>query len=340
MNGNEKAERKPGKKKKRRLIRRLTVLAVLLVIVGGFGFLVIRKLQRDNTVTYDAYTTTVGTISNSLSYSGSMQLINSTTYTADADAKVREVYVSTGDSVKNGDRLVRLSNGTTVTAEFDGRINMLNAAKGDEVKKDDSLVQVTDFDNMQVSFRIGESDISQVSAGQSVRVTVASAGATFNSTVKSIDYSTYSGNNVAYYTAVVDVDTSGKNIYPGMQATVTIPKEEAKDVVILKMDAISTAMDNSAFVYVRQEDGTMARQPVTVGVSNGNYVEIKDGIGDGETVYAVAKKEETETGLFAGLFSTQQVNPPAGGWNRNSGGGSNGGNGSGRPSGTGGGSGR
>ena len=122
-----------------------------------------------------------------------------------------------------------------------------------------------------------------------------------------------------------------------------------KDVVILKMDVISTALDNSAFVYVQQEDGTMAQQPITVGVSNGNYVEIKEGLADGDTVYVVAKKEESETGLFAGLFGTTQVNAPAGGFPGGGGGGSGsgfpnfggGGNGgSGRPSGFGGGSGR
>ena len=314
------------------------MLAVLLVLIGGIGFLVVRKLQRDYTVTYDAYTTTIGTISNSLSYSGSMQLINNATYAAEDTAKVREVYVTVGDQVKKGDKLMRLSDGTTLTAEFDGTVNKVEAEKGDEVKKDSTLVQVADFSKMQVSFRIGESDISEVAVGQSVRITVASAGATFDSTVKSIDYASYSGNNVAYYTAVTEVDTSGvADIYPGMQATVTIPKEEVKDVVILKMDAISTSMDNSAFVYLQAEDGTMTEQPITVGVSNGNYAEIKEGLSDGETVYVAAKVEEKDTGLFAGLFGTTQVSAPSGGSfpgfsGGGSGGGSGGSGGSGRPS--------
>ena len=326
-----------NRKKNRRRVRRLIVWLVVLVLLGGTGFLVVRKLQRDYTVTYDAYTTTVGTISNSLSYSGSMQLINSTTYTADAAVKVREIYVSVGDSVREGDRLIRLSNGSTVTADFNGKINKIAVEKDEEVEMDAELIQLVDFGNMEVSFRIGESDISQVSIGQNVRVTVASADATFESTVKSIDYASYSGNNVAYYTAVVDVDTSSTTgIYPGMQATVTIPKEEVRDVVILKMDAISTARDNSAFVYVQAEDGTMTEQPITVGVSNGNYAEIKEGLSEGETVYVAVQVEEQETGLLAGLFTTQRVNQPSGSGFRpdfSSGGGSGGGSGGERPSG-------
>ena len=55
----------------------------------------------------------------------------------------------------------------------------------------------------------------------------------------------------------------------------------------------------------------MEEVPVTVGVSNGNYVEIKEGVTSGETVYKVAEKEEQATGLaalFSGMFSNQQVN--------------------------------
>lgn len=69
----------------------------------------IRKLRRDNTVTYDTYTTSIGTISNSLSYSGSMQLINSATYTADEKVLVRDVYVAAGDKVKKTVRWFRSS---------------------------------------------------------------------------------------------------------------------------------------------------------------------------------------------------------------------------------------
>ncbi len=274
---------------------------------------------------YDGYTASRGTISNALSYTGSLQLVNSQTCAASSACKVREVYVAVGDLVKEGDRLVRLSSGETLKADFDGRVNKVDVEKGDEVKAGDPLVQVADFGRMRVSFRIGEGDINEVSLGQACRVTVSSVGATFQSSVATIDYASYSGNNVAYYTATVDLDTSGSDrVYPGMQATVTLPKEEAENVVILRMDAVSTARDNTAFVYKQQADGTMAEVPVAVGVSNGNYVEIREGVAEGETIYAVAKKKDTVSGLaalFQNSFGSQRVNQPQGmgNWNRNNG---------------------
>ena len=319
--------RKQKGRKKRKWVRRLILTLVLLCALGLWGWNTVSKLQADYTVTYDPYVATTGSISNSLSFTGTMQLVNSATYTAPADTKVREVYVAVGQRVKDGDRLMRLANGTTVEAEFDGTVTAVEAEKGDEVKSGAALVGVADFDHMRVSVRVGESDIASVKVGQACRVSVSSAGAGYDSTIGKIDYVSYTGNNVAYYTTTVDVDTSGtENIYPGMQATVTIPLQEAKDVIVLKMDALSTARDNTAFVYKEAADGTMESCPVTVGVSNGNYVEIQSGVADGETVYAVAEQEEELTGLaglFSSMFSSQQVNRPGGGnggernWNRN-----------------------
>ena len=326
----KKTEKIQKPRKKRMRIRRLIITLILLCAAGLWGWSTFSSLRAEYTVTYNPYTATTGSISNSLSFTGAMQLVDSATYTAGADTKVREVYVSSGDAVKDGEKLLRLANGETVKAEFDGTVTALEVEKGSEVKAGDTLAAVADFDHMQVSVRVGESDIASVSAGQPCRVTVSSAGAVYDSTISKIDYVAYTGNNVAYYTTTVDVDTSGtQNIYPGMQATVAVPLEEANNVTVLKMEALSTARDNTAFVYKEAADGTMERVPVTVGVSNGNYVEIREGVAAGETVYAVAAQEEQATGLaglFSSMFSRQQVNRPGStpgsnrerNWNRDS----------------------
>ena len=316
---NAAAEKQEGKKKKkgrkRRIVKRLIWTLVILLVVGVAVWSIYSKLRAEYKVTYDPYTATTGSISNSLSFTGSMQLINSATYTASSDCKVKEIYVAVGDKVKEGDKLIRLSGGETIEAEFDGTVSSIEVEKGDELKAEATLLTVADFDHMVVSVRVGESNITQVSVGQSCKVAVSSVGASFEASIDTIDYASYSGNNVAYYTAKVNVDTSeAENVWPGMQATVTITLDEAKDVTVLKMDALSTARNNTAFVYKENADGEMEEVSVTVGVSNGNYVEIKDGVTAGETVYKIAEKEEEATGLaalFSGLFTNRQVNRPS-----------------------------
>ncbi len=313
------AEKKRQKRKKKKTVRKLFVTAVVLCILGIAGFVTVRKLQADYRIIYDPYTAATGSITNSLNYSGTMQLVSNKMYTSPSDAKVREIYVTEGSRVEQGDKLMRLSDGTTLSAEFDGTVNRILAEKGDEVKNNSNLIQLVDFDHMQVSFRIGESNVRDVAAGQAVLINVASVSAAFEANIKSIDYSSYSGNNVAYYTAVADVDTSAVDyIYPGMQATITMVKEEAKDAVILKMDAISTAQDNTAFVYVQDEDGNMREQAITVGISNGNFAEIRSGLKDGDIVYAVRKEEQTSfAGILAEIFGNTRVNTPTGGFGNN-----------------------
>lgn len=311
-------------KKKRRILRKLLLLLIVLAVIAGGALYAYESLRQKYTITYTSYTATTGSISNALSFSGSMSLIDNTTYTAPTDGTIRAVYVAVGDQVKTGDKLIRLSTGDTITADFDGRVNALKVEEGDKVSGGDdtsagtALIQVADFDHMKVSIRVDEYDIADVSLGQRCTVTATATEKTFQSTIEEIDYISSSTGNVAYYTATAYVQVE-EGVYPGMQVTISIPQEEAKDVVILKMDALSFDETNSAFVYMYNDAGILTEVPVTVGVSNGNYVEIKSSLKSGDTVY-VQTETETASGIesmLSGIFGGQQMMPGAGGTQRN-----------------------
>lgn len=301
----------PEKKKhgkKRKIIRRIIVAVILLVLLAGLVWIGIMRLKQEYTVTYDEYNATTGTISNSLSFSGSLQARNNTTYTASSSATVRAVYVTLQQDVKSGDALMRLSNGQTVEAEFDGRVNQLYVAEGDKVSAGANLVQVVDFEHMQVSVRVDEYDISSVHAGDECRIATVATENTFTSTIESINYVSSSAGSVAYYSAIAYVDVA-EGVYPGMQVTVTIPQEEAANVVILREDALSFDLRNQAFVYTMNETGELETTYVKTGVSNGNYVEITEGLQSGDTVYvAVENTTDSFSSLLSGLFGGQQFN--------------------------------
>ena len=322
------------KRRKRRWVRWVVRLLVLALVGCGVWFIALPMLRQSVTVTYDTYTATIGSISNDLSFSGSFALKNSETLTASGSATVRGIYVAEGDRVKSGARLMRLSNGETVKAGIDGTVNTLDVETGDEVTGGQQLCQVADFSTLSVSIRVDEYDIGEVSVGQECTVTATSQERSFDAKIASIDYVSQSTGNVAYYTATANVEVS-EGIYPGMQATITIPKESAENVVILKMDALSFDRTNQAFVYMKDESGELIQVPVEVGLDNESYVEIKSGLKEGDTVYVEAKAEEQATGLQALFGQRQQFNPQQGGNNRgnwnssNNRNGNNGGNGSG-----------
>ena len=319
---NEQPKKKKAGKRWKRVLRRIIVTVLILAILGLGGWYAVDKLRAEYTVTYDTYTATIGSISNALSFSGSMALVNSKTYSASADTTVRTIYVSEGDTVTKGAKLMRLANGETLTADFDGKVNQVYVSADDEVTSGTSLIQIADFTHMKVSMRVDEYDIADVSVGSACTVTATATEKTFDSTIASINYISSATGNVAYYTAVAYVDVNEDGIYPGMQVTVSIPKEAAENVVILKEDALSFTASNSAYVYMKDDNGEMTTVDVEVGVSNGKYVEIKSGLSDGDTVYAVAETTTSTSGvasMLSSLFGGNQFTPTMGGGDFNPG---------------------
>ena len=303
-----------NKSGRKRIVRRIVLTLILLLLLAGVGAYAYSALKAEYTVTYDAYTATTGSISNALSFSGNLALIDSATYTAGSSGTVKTIYAAAGTEVDEDAKLLRLSNGETVTAGFAGRVNKVNVAEGDEVTSGAELVQLADFKHMKVSFRVDEYDISDVSVGQACTVTVTSLEKRFETTVDAIDCISASGGNVAYYTATAYVDVDDSRVLPGMQVTVSITQQEATDAVILKVDAISFDDTNQAYVWMKDDAGALQQVYITTGVSNGNYIEITEGLSDGDEVYAEAKATETGgvTSLFSGLFGGQQFNQPQG----------------------------
>lgn len=300
--------KKPRKSRGRILKRILLTLFILLLLAGAllYGY---SMLKQEYTVTYDSYTATTGSISNALSFSGNLNLVDNKTYTASSNATVRTIYANVDDHVEEGDKLMRLSNGETIEADFAGRVNAVSVEEGDSVTMGANLIQVADFENMQVTLRIDEYDIADVSVGQRCTVTATATEKTFESEIASINYVSSSGGSVAYYSAVAYV-TVDEGIYPGMQVTISIPQEEATNVVILKADAISFDQTNKAFVWMKNAAEELEQVYIETGVSNGNYVEITSGLSDGDEVFVEVEEETTSAmgGLLAGLFGGQQFN--------------------------------
>ncbi len=304
-------------KRKRHILRKIILFLFILLILAGAGYYAYTSLKQEYTVSYTGYTASIGSISNAVSFSGSLAVIDSKTYTASKDSTIRTVYVAAGDTVKKDDKLLRLTNGDTFTADFDGKVNSVSVAAGDEVPSGTELMQIADFTHLKASFRVDEYDIASVGVGQACTVTATATEKQFESTIATINYISASTGSVAYYTATALVDVeAGDGVYPGMQITVSIPKEAAENVVILKMDALSFDAENSAYVYMYNESGALEQIPVEVGVSNGNYVEIKSGLKDGDEVYVEVQTTAAQSGLsglLSGLLGGQQMMPPSGG---------------------------
>ena len=300
-----------AKRSKKKWIVRLALLAVAAALCA-VGWDALRPLvMAETTPVYAQYTVEVGDIETSMSLSGAIELVDSESFSASERTTVQEVYVEADQEVSAGDELLRLNNGETFTATIDGTVTTLNVARGDAVWPQMSLVTVADLSDLRVSTSVDEYDVRTVAAGQRCEVTVVSLGLTFETEIDHVDRVSASTGAVASYTVTADIDAP-ENVLPGMQATVTIPRESVSGVNMLPMAALTFDEDGAPCVLVDDGAGGYAQVAVETGLSDGMYVEITSGVAAGDTVYVQTGTQSVESrlslqNLYKSLFGEKTV---------------------------------
>ncbi len=242
---------------------------------------------------YDSYTVGTGDISTTKSFSASLSVKKTETFSSDTECTVKELYVQSGDEVKEGDPLVLLSTGELFSASFDGVVNEIRVEVGDWIWPNFTVVQINDLQHLEVSMNVDEYDIEQLTLGEACTVSVISLGVDFETEIAHINRVSQSQGTVAFYSVTCDL-TVPENVLPGMQATVTIPADGVTDVTPLAMAALAFDEDKKPYVLIRQDDGTYDKNYVTTALSDGMQVEITDGLTPGQTVYAAAGTESVQ----------------------------------------------
>ena len=159
------------------------------------------------------------------------------------------------------------------------------------------LVTLSPDVSMSVTISVDESDILSLELGQEAEVTVSSVSDdTLVGTVTEIDKTDSSGS----YTAVITLDkVSG--MLPGMTASVEVRIEGVDDAILIPVDALHQT-STGCYVYTsydeeNQEYGGMV--DVVPGLSNDDYVEIKSGLSEGDTVYYTESQSILD--MFGGM---------------------------------------
>ena len=185
-----------------------------------------------------------------------------------------------------------------------------------------------DLTKMQVEADVDEADIGQVKVGQKVTFTVdAYMDDVFNGTVNQIRMKPTTTSNVVTYTVIIDAPNPDQKLFPGMTASVTIVTEEqtglavpaeafnfTPDEQVLKVlrkpekpegqrpeppQMQEGKQSDRSMVWLKNGDQMMPR-PVKVGMSDGAYKIIEQGVQAGDSVVLsaqfVAKEKEVKKG--------------------------------------------
>ena len=110
--------------------------------------------------------------------------------------------------------------------------------------------------------------------------------------------------------ATVIIDDPDEDIFLGVDAKVKIYAASAKNVVTLPVEVVNIGKEGS-FCYVI-EDGLVTKRNITTGISSEDYVEITDGIKEGEEVMPrkgpAPKRPLVDDPVYGSKIVTQLVN--------------------------------
>ena len=266
---------------KRKRHKWIWILIVVLVLAAA-GW---KVLGSSNTPSYAEITAETGSISTYYNFSGTVEVNQSATVTAPANATVSEVYVRQNAHVAKNTRLLRLDDGTILKSELAGEVTFLPVSVGSVVTSGETLAEIMDLSSMKIEFQIDEYDVEAIELGKMAKVTVDGSGETFEGAVTGINKRATQSGDLSYYTASIDLSgiTLPSGTLPGMQVTVDILNQQANQVVLLPMYAVSFTLDNQP--YVLMQDGKTTKEvKLEVGINDGNYVEITSGLQSGDII--------------------------------------------------------
>ena len=168
-----------------------------------------------------------------------------------------------------------------ISAEFNGVISKTAAVEGSTVTQGMELFTLQNTDKVSVDINISKYDYDKVKEGQSAEITMADR--TYEGKVTKVSHiASPNEKGTPVISATVSILNPDEDIFLGVDAKVKIHAESAENVVTLPVEAVNIGKDGS-FCYVLRE-GVITRQNVTTGLSSQDYVEIKEGLKEGDQV--------------------------------------------------------
>lgn len=217
------------------------------------------------------------------SYNATLTAVNQTLQTYQNALEKTTALSSNEASILELENLYEQLEDYTIVAPMDGVISSVTLKEGAMVTNGMMVAQVTDFDTMEIEIKIDEYDILGMKLGTKVEVSVDALDQTFTGKISEISRFATVAGGVSYFTAKVEFSPD-ENVRSGMSVEVKSVSRSAPQSVSVSVDAIRTKKDNTAYVLVYGEKNQTVEVPVQVGVSDGKYVQIVEGLSEGDVV--------------------------------------------------------
>ncbi len=183
----------------------------------------------------------------------------------------------------------------TMRAPFDATVVSVGAAVGDLVSSGTVIVTLADLSNLRVKAVVDETDISALEIGQEVGITFdAFPGRRLQGQVLEVPLQGQLTQNILTYEVPVSLEGGeGVALKPGMTANLSVVVGRRENVLLVPALAVQQG-DRGSVVQVQDSPRSPAAETrVVLGLSDGMYVEVKQGLNEGDRVvveYQVAQQ--------------------------------------------------
>ncbi|MDF1737836.1 MAG: efflux RND transporter periplasmic adaptor subunit [Verrucomicrobiales bacterium] len=162
-------------------------------------------------------------------------------------------------------------------------------AEGATLKTGQPIITIPDMSKLGVEVNIHESNIKKIELGQKVYITAESVpdktllGRIAKVAVLPDSNASRYNPSLKVYPATVEIEGTHEFLKPGMSAKVEIIVRELSDVTFVPVQSVFVENDEH-FVFLKTLTG-YKRQKVNTGSYNNDFIEINEGVVDGDEVF-------------------------------------------------------
>jgi len=200
--------------------------------------------------------------------------------------------ISTNSLVRAKKALAQIDESLTkmqILAPFDCTVLTRPVSVGQAVSGSDgasggtTVLTVADLNQMIIDAHINQADITRLKVGQEVDIQVeAVSGLKLKGVIERLAPQATIVNNIKGFACRIFLKNPDSRARPGMTANISIPIALADNVLAVPLSAVFTE-NGERFVYVR-ENGLWKMHDVKIGVADFSFVEITEGIKEGDIV--------------------------------------------------------
>ena len=196
---------------------------------------------------------------------------------------------------------------TEIRAPIDGVISERFIKIGNTIEVNAPTFQVTSLEPLVSYLHVPEREYRRIDPGQVAGITVdALGGAEFTATVARV--SPVVDPNTGTFKITIEVSDASRRLKPGMFGRISIVYDKHINALQVPRSAVIEESGESAVFVV--EDDIAQHRPVVTGYSQNGFVEIVDGLSDGEAFVTVGQsglKQGAKVTVINGIGSDESA---------------------------------